>query len=633
MIRKLVVVLLTGVMCLIGVTSVLAMTYSEAPMLRTMVAAGELPPVEERLPEKPLVVGPGTLVNEKDLDWEVGQYGGVLRSVTPDKNLDWNLRDACIEYFLFTPSSYLSPLSGGIAEDFSVSEDNMVFTLHLRKGLKWSDGIPVTTEDVRFTYQDVLLNKELTPIMPANFRAGGDPEGEPMKLEIIDTYTFKIIFNKPYARFLVHLGMENLWNGVYQSMLMPSHYLKQFHSKYTPVEKLQPHLKKYGMSKEEWWRLFQTKEIMAWEFPCNREAVGYPTLGPWFVTEYSLDRVVMERNPYYWKVDIEGNQLPYVDRYETSVVADPRNIPMKIIAGEVNLLRDLVEHEKVPLYREQEKKGGYRVDLNLVYHNAPIALFINYNYSDPTWYQVVNDYHFRQAVNMAINRQEIIDILFLGMGITSPWFPSEYNPQKAEQLLDEMGMDKRDAQGDRLAPNGESFEFFIEYYEGGPYWGRIVELLIRNLREVGIKSTMKRIGVSLWTEKVNASQLQASVDWLDDVRWPYPNQDYMPNQRIQWGRKWHQWYLTGGEEGLESPEWIKELYEIDNQFNNVQFGTERYKEVEKVFVEWMWKNIPMFPVARDVVSPVIVPPNLGNLAHSGFASATWFSAEQFFLKK
>ena len=116
--------------------------FGEAPVLAQIVAAGELPPVEERLPENPLVVTTGTLVRAEDLTVEVGQYGGTLRSVTANPELDWNLRDAAMENFIMSPAHTVEPMMGNVAESFEITDDNRVFTFTLRRGLKWSDGTP-----------------------------------------------------------------------------------------------------------------------------------------------------------------------------------------------------------------------------------------------------------------------------------------------------------------------------------------------------------------------------------------------------------------------------------------------------------------------------------------------------------
>ena len=606
--------------------------YKEAPMLEALVKAGKLPAVQNRLPEKPFVTGQGVLVRSEDLKVEVGKYGGgVLRSITSNPELDWNLRDAAMENFLTSPAHTTGPIQGNVAESYTVNADNTVFTFTLRKGLKWSDGVPVTTEDVRFAWEDVLLNKAITPALSAAYRAGGKPGAEPMKLEIVDQYTFKITFTVSYGRFFRQMGVGQLWGG-YNDLLKPSHYLKPFHIKYTSIDKLRPLMKEMNLvSDDDWFRLFMRKDIL-WHQNMASHAPGFPVLGPWMRVKSAQDLMVMERNPYYYKVDTAGNQLPYIDRYESVIVNDPESIPLKIIAGEVNFNRDLIAHDKVSLLKENEKKGKYTVDLSLEYHNAPVALYFNYNNPDPTWQSVVLDRKFREAVNFALNRKALIDVVFLGIGTTSPWFPGEFNKAKANALLDEMGMNKRDSEGYRLAPNGKRFEIFMEYYEAAADWERMVQLLRADLEAVGLRTPMKKIQSQLWTTRRDANELFASIDWLDDVNWPYLTFDYMPDQRMRWGMLWHQWMNTNGKEGIEPPVWMKDLYDIDTLLRVVQPGTERAIQAEARFAKWVKENIPMFPVASKVVSPVVRPTNLGNLATKGRSSATQFASEQLFFK-
>ncbi len=628
--RKSVGILTIAFMSLVMVTSVWAGQYKEAPEMAKLVAEGKLPPVEERLPENPFVVGPGVEVRAEDLDWEVGKYGGVLTSVTANPELDWNLRDAAMEGFLTSPAHTTANIKPSLAESFSVNDDATEFVITLRKGLKWSDGVPVTTEDVRFAYEDVMLNEELTPTISATYRSGGRPGAEPMKLEIVDDYTFKITFAAPYGRFLRFLGVGQVWGGQYTDLLKPSHYLKKYHIKYTPVEEMADALKEASLSNEEWFRLFLAKDIL-WYENMKSSAPGFPTLGPWVRVKSPAELMVMERNPYYWKVDTEGNQLPYVGRYESVIVTSPELIPVKVVAGEVNYNRDLIAHDKVALLKENEKEDGYRVNLDMVYHNAPVALFLNYNNPDETWQSVVLNEKFRQAVNYALNRQAIIDAVFLGMGTWSTWFPQEYSVEKANALLDEIGM-KKDADGYRLAPNGKKFEIFIELREGAADWMRIVELIRADLEAVGIHTPIKQLDPTLWTARRDGNELFASIDWLDDVNWPWLVYDYMPNMRIRWGNEWHTWMNTNGAQGVEPPAWMKELYDIDNELRAVVPGSDKTPETEKRFVEWMMKYVPVFPLARDVVCPTIVPSNIGNMAHSGKASAPWFATEQVFFQ-
>ncbi|MCB0111791.1 MAG: hypothetical protein KDE53_37965, partial [Caldilineaceae bacterium] len=235
----------------------------EAPMLAEMVAAGELPPLEERLPQEPFVVGPGVIVSEADLpDWTPGTYGGTLHMAHGDA--DWN-PDIFImlnEHLLMAPGIGVEGIRPNIVKAFEVNDDNTEFTFHLREGLKWSDGEPVTTEDVRFMVEDVYQNEELTPSFPAKFRAAGRPDGEPMTLDVIDDFTFRLTFTEPYGGFLRELTIKG-WQG-YTDLMQPAHYLKQFHADYVSEEELQPLIEESGLT-EGWAQLFNNKNCRNWD--------------------------------------------------------------------------------------------------------------------------------------------------------------------------------------------------------------------------------------------------------------------------------------------------------------------------------------------------------------------------------
>ena len=181
--------------------------------------------------------------------------------------------------------------------------------------------------------------------------------------------------------------------------------------------------------------------------------------------------------------------------------------------------------------KKNEKSGNYRVYTNLVYHNAPVAMMFNYNNPDKNWQKVVYQKEFRLAVNMAINNQAIIDTQFLGMGKRSEWFPLEFNPTKAESILDSIGMDKKDSEGFRIGPDGKTFEIIFEIPNTAGDWIRMAELIRSDLQGIGLKTTLKAISDDLFQSRRNSNELYASMSWMDDVNWPYLVFDYMPNTR------------------------------------------------------------------------------------------------------
>ena len=602
---------------------------NEAPALADAVAAGSLPPVEERLPAAPMVVGPGVLIVEEHLDWEVGTYdGGVLTAVTTNPTWSYPCQHA-LENLLNTPKHHVGPFSGNLIESFTISDDVKDYSLTLRKGLKWSDGEPVTTEDVAFGWFDAQLNETITPALSASYKAGGLPNGEPMLLEVVDDYTFTVTFTKPSAAFLSALGMGNLWTP-YNWLLKPKHYLQDFHASYATPADLKPLLDAEGLSADEWHRLWAAKGGNWWGGGCEHEGEALPVLRGWIIKESPEDQIIMERNPYYHKVDTEGKQLPYVGTMLAKVVATAENIPSTIITGEINFAREILRHTDVGLYKENEG-DAYKVNLDMVYHNAPVALMFNYNNPDEAWQKVVLNKTFRRAINAALQFQEIIDALFLGLGTTSPWFPPGGDRDLANKLLDEIGMDQRDDEGYRLDPDGNRFEVFMEV-PLNPLFTQSAELISQQLEQVGLRTPLKQIEGGLFNERRDNNEVFASISWLDDCNWPFLVSDYMPTSRIRWGQKWDDWMRTEGEEGVEPPDWIKELYEIRGEIVSVNPNTEQGEATLKRFTDWCLEYIPVFPIARDVADPCIVPPNLANVPHAGRSSGMMFSEEQLFFK-
>jgi len=520
-------------------------------------------------------------------------------------------------------------IRGNILKDFEVSEDGKVFTFHMREGLKWSDGVPVTTEDVLFAYEDVLLNEKLTPIFPSWLRAGGRRDGEPMKLEIIDDYTFRISFAEPYGGFPVQLAIAG-WRR-YDDLLKPKHYLKRFHPRYTPIEKLEPLIKEEGLAKGEWWSLFGLKDFLISEI-MKPEAVGFPFLTPWIPVKSTPTTIMYERNPYYFKVDTKGNQLPYIDKVRLELVSNVEMVTMKILAGEVDFEREKSTLKDISLYKENEETGGYRTLLLDMHVNPPTAIFFNYTHPDPTWRKVVRDIRFRKALNMAINREEIIDAVYFGFGELPTLVPSVYDPAKANQLLDEMGLDKRDAEGYRLGPDGKTFVIPFEYEPGITDFTPVLEFVADQWKKnIGIKTTVKALESGLFRQRTAANEVKATIFFASRPIWRI-YEDYLPWSGW-WGVAWWNWYTTNGKEGEEPPKEIKRIFDLSGLIRAVAPDTPEEKKLLEELNSLIGDNLLFLPIAEKVKIPMIVSKRLGNVPHKGFSIAANYSMEQFFFKK
>ena len=273
--------------------------YLEPPFLAQRVADGELPPIDERLPSNPLV-----LTKQRSdapdgiLDYQDGNYGGTLRMVNQHPFNTPVLSFMLIEQLLSRPGYNIGdPLSGNVAESWSANADNTEFTFAIRDGLRWSDGTPVTTEDVRYTFEDFFLDDELNTtyfIRNRSLKAGTRDAGNWMDVQIVDDRTFKVVFDEPTPGFLDENNKP--WKG-YERFLNPSHYLKQYHRSYVSDEELLKLVKAAGLENiEDWTKMYDavgTRPFDRWV----PEIIGTPVLWPWMVVESSASRVVFERNP------------------------------------------------------------------------------------------------------------------------------------------------------------------------------------------------------------------------------------------------------------------------------------------------------------------------------------------------
>jgi peptide/nickel transport system substrate-binding protein len=596
-----------------------ASKYKESPMLAELVKAGKLPPIEERLPVNP------KLINDLPEDWlklEVGQYGGTLRLLGPAAQYDNDGYMMCETPLLNTPGIQGDNITPNVLETFEANADNTVFTMALRKGLKWSDGVPVTTKDVQFVWDDWYNNAELNPSgPPAWLRAGTKATGDPMKLEIVDDFTFKCSFTSPYGGFPVGLAIAN-WHA-YDVLLQPRHYLEQFHKKYAEAAKLDEAIKAGKF--ENWVQLFNNAWGISWDY-MKAKTIPLPKLSPWILTEANDQRTVLVRNPYYFKVDAAGNQMPYIDRIEFTTVADTEVISVKQFAGESDYGCEVCQMPKIALYKANEDKGNYNLKFGNIHRTAG-ALFINLTYKDENFRKVVQDIRFRKAVNMAIDRKEVIDAVYYGYADPTTLVPNTYDPDAAMKLLDEMGMDKKDADGFRLGPDGKTFTILIEPYSD--FWDHTpaAELYGQFWNKVGIKTTVKPLSGALFGPKSAANEIQASVLFDVSTLWYY--QAYAPDL---WGSLWNLWNNTGGKQGEEPPQMVKDLFAKTAHIMDVvpAEGRKVAAECEKM----IYDNVLYFPLSVNHKQPRIENKKLGNMTSNelAFSISQTLSMEQAFYK-
>ena len=520
--------------------------YREAPMLAARVAGGELPPVVQRLPRNPAVVTPVE---------RLGRYGGTWRMamVGNDGEPDvWMLvRTLGYENLVRWDPEWRRVIPN-LAQSVEVSDDATVFTFHLRKGLRWSDGAPFSADDILFWYEDVL---PYTPLRPNTIPWLTDDD-DPVVVEKVDDATVIFRFRTAQGLLLRHLAhpLSRL------PTMYPRHYLSRFHPRYNPdLDRL---VAAHGL--RDWQELF-TRRL--WPHPDT------PTLFAWRLTDdLGEGRLVAERNPYYWKIDPAGRQLPYIDRLVYRLVPDAAGVLELAIEGRIDMqsryIEDATEQHRGWL-EEQQKSGRYRLFATLSAAANSFAISLNLTHRDPIRRALFQDKSFRIALSHALDRQAIIDAVFGGDGEPyqvapppgSPWYHERlarqytaYDPELATAHLERAGLTRRDAEGFRLAADGRRLVLHLEVWDAARYrevasrimgYWRALDLDVR-LRWLDRTTYDRRRGANLHdaTLWVGSGGLGAMID---------PRYYFPFSHESSFAVTWAQWYADRTHPEAEEP--------------------------------------------------------------------------------
>lgn len=470
----------------------------ESSFLQSQVDSGALPPVADRLPANPLVITPFERAGKQGGDWNHALVGGGSLSML-------------VRYQGYEPLVRFNPdwsgLTENVAESWSVNDTATEYSFTLRAGHKWSDGQPFTTADIQFWYDAYFMDAETS--------LGGNAwwmvDGEPAKLEVIDEQNFKVIFPGPNGFFVQQLA----WAQQDQMTRAPKHYLEQFHIRYNPDANALA--KAAGL--ESWIALFQ-REIGMLDDNTFYQNGKRPTLNAWAFDRppgSSTEQAVAIRNPYYFKVDDKGTQLPYFDRVVYQMVADPEVLLLKALQGEVDIMDQYIATPaNKPVLFDGQEAGNYHF-YTLTETAANVMAFqLNLNHVDPVKNKLFNTIEFRQAMSLAVDRQALIDAVFVGQG--APAQPSmregdplynkqlakqftEYDPVKSNEMLDAI-LPEKDREGYRLDSQGRRVSIFFEIDQTRTTFLDMFELAIPMFQAIGLDAQMRTMDRSLWEERV-----------------------------------------------------------------------------------------------------------------------------------
>jgi peptide/nickel transport system substrate-binding protein len=522
------------------------------------VQDGKLPSVEERLPKNPQVVTP--LVAE-------GKYGGTLRQGVVGSGpsaATWGGMLYTVQWEnLVQWKPDFSDVEPSIAEKIDISPDGREFTFHLREGMKWSDGQPFGPDDILFYLNDVLLNTELNPGGTTDWLPASQKD---MKAEKVGDNAVKITFPQPYGTFLYNLAM---WNGRYFAQY-PKHYLQQFHKTYNPnVDEL---VKEDG-SVQDWTGLFFKKGPDNWGNPDRfMDVPEYPSLGPWVVTEPmgSGTTVKFVRNPYYWKVDGQSRQLPYMDEITTTAYQDGETRTLAMLNGDLDFIKDPGEGNREVYFDARDQGKPINIIGSQPDGGNVVSVHFNLTSKNEALREIFNNKDFRIGMSHAINRPELIEVVWKGQGKPAQVSPIEdsplynetlanqyieYDVARANEHLDKVLPDK-DAEGMRLGKDGQRVSIIWTLldanYDGGDAksWIQASELMAGYFKEVGVEVKLDVIAYQVFdTERRGTNDVDmftfhggeggAGMSAIIDPRWHIPAEFFGI-----FGLGWYNWRVA-----------------------------------------------------------------------------------------
>ncbi len=532
-----------------------AENLKQAPMLQEMVDAGEIPDVVERMPVlADIMIQP---VHE-----DIGAYGGTWNLPWTGQDSPWGIGKITEEaLFRFAPNG--QGVEPNVAKGYDVNDDFTEFTIYLREGMKWSDGEPFTADDVLFWWDHVMVPEIFgRGVYDAFFST--DPEtGERSRAEValVDDRTFTVTFEHPRALFLERLAIDAKW------MFAPAHWLRGILDEFVGDEKTDEVMAEYGFADRE--GFYESIAYYYWIWPDR------PSLRAWVPqNEPSSDTISWQRNPYYWKTDPAGNQLPYIDELVLETIQDPSHIELETISGHFDIVK--FGFESYTLLRENETKGDYRVARWNTAAWSSNLLQLNMTVKDEALRELFNNIRFREALSIAVDRAELSEILTLGLGEpiqasideNLPYYRegwanqwAEFDAARSEQIFEEIGLQK--SGGWWSFADGRPVVIEILQESASAQAGQFEELLKHYFEQVGIQTNIRLVDRATLDNTFWSNDHVATTAFDVGGISPYLRPDTVIPLRMvtPWHSQWAAYYESEGESGVEPPAEIKEMWE------------------------------------------------------------------------
>src|SRR5947209_7631052 len=456
-------------------------------------------------------------------------------------------------------------------------------------------------------------------------------DGTPASVEKASATAVRWTYKQPNTLLLTALANQDGGDRTY-AVFLPAHYLKRFHPTYTKKEELDKLVAAAGF--KTWTELFAARTAP----PENPQRPPMAARAP--ATRVSDQVFTLKRNPYFVGVDPSGNQLPYLDEVRFTFFADIQALNLAAIAGEFDMQERHIQMTNYPVFKENEKTGKYRVITWPTFGGADAVIQFNQTYkADADLGKLMATKEFRVALSEAINRDQIKESVFLGLGEARqgvpspghPYFPgdqyakkyTQYKPEEANQLLDQVGLTKRDADGTRLLPSGKRVVLELSVVPAFAAWPDVAQLVAKDWEKVGVKTVVQLRERALHFKMRDNNELMSEIWNEDTTGCPFTgNAKFDPRNSpiLTLGPLYGRWAQTRGVEGVEPPAPVKRIMEIVDQAKTVapEQQAKLAQELFRIWVDNLWEvgTIGLTPMVQGVVVTNAkfrnVPTALGN---------------------
>lgn len=584
----------------------------------------ELPPLGERLPDEPLVVAPYQMI---------GSYGGTVAGLSKATESGTSDLLSVRHVNLVRYSDDLQTVVPNVAKAWAWNDDYTELTFTLRNGHKWSDGAPFTAEDVVFWMEDLIYNPDVYEKTPDRWLFSGEKASAEMLDEVTVRFTFPVPTPGILNRFAVDYGQP----------FQPKHVLGRYMEQHNPDASSVLEAEGFASAAEaiDWyyggsdWKDVPSPLLKDAARARELEYPVLPTLESHVLIEDTSEGRKLVANPYFHMVDTAGNQLPYISRIDETYVQDKEVQNLKIMNGEVVWKQQAVFLEDFPLLKENEGRGSYTISFAPTFGENVFYSF-NRTHKDPVLAEIFSDVRFNRAMSLAMNRDEINEIVYLGQGKPMQGVPAEpktvsfvaedklnadigYDPEQARALLAEMGLTDSDGDGTVERPDGKPLVVRLVYSsQGAPV--KMQELVRDYWTAVGVRVDLKEVTSDEYRASGNNNDLDLTVWKYDGNAGPTISQDvtaFVPpfgdyfNPGTGFG--WAAWKTSGGSEGTEPPEDIKKLWDLSQQFIQVEMGSEASNQIGAEIVDIHTDNLLKIGTVGDIVAPFLYRNDLKNV--------------------